>query len=113
MAYKIGFLLSLVFIVQLFVLAGDLMAIQVIYTNLDAVSITAGEIISRKGGITQEVIDLVEEEAQATITAVGDNTPLFGSAFRYRIAKEYDPFLLPSDNLEIAVTRSVVIGYYT
>ena len=112
MAYKMGFLLSLIFIVQLFVLAGDLMAVQVIYTNLDAISVTAGEIISRKGGITQEVIDLVEQEAGATITAVGDNTPLFGSAFRYRIAKEYDPFLLSSDNFEIAVTRSVVIGYY-
>lgn len=113
MAYKIGFLLSLIFVVELFVLAGDLLAIQVIYTNLDAVSVTAGEIISRKGAITQDVIDLVYEQAQATITAVGDNSPMFGSAFRYRIAKDYDPFLLPSDNVEVAVIRSVVIGYYT
>ena len=113
MAYKIGFLLSLIFVVYLFILAGDLMAIQVIYTNLDAVSVTAGEIISRKGGITQDVIDLVSEEADAAIYAVGDNPPLFGAAFRYCIVKDYDPFLLSSDNLEIAVTRSVVIGYYT
>lgn len=113
MAYKVGFLLSLIFIVQIFILAGDLLAVQVIYTNLDAVSITAGNLISRKGGITQEVIDLVEQEAQATITAVGDNKSLIGSYFMYRIARNYDPYMIPKDNLEIAVQRSVVIGYYS
>ena len=52
MAYKIGFILSLIFVVQLFVLMGDIMAIQMIYTNLDAVSVTAGYLISQNGKIT-------------------------------------------------------------
>lgn len=111
MAYKVGFLLSLIFVVQLFIFSGDLLAVQVIYTNLDAVSVTAGNIISRKGGITQDVIDLVYEEAGATITSVGDNTPMFGSIFEYRISKTYDPYLISNDEMEIAVQRSVVIGY--
>lgn len=112
MAYKLGFLLSLIFIVQIFILAGDLLAIQAIYTNLDAVSVTAGQIISVKGGITQEVIALVEREAQATITALGDNAPLFGSEFEYKIARNYSPSILSSGDIEVAIKRSVVIGYY-
>lgn len=112
MAYKLGFLLSLVFIVQLFIMAGDLLAIQAIYTNLDAVSVTAGQIISVKGGITQEVVDLVERESQATITAIGDYAPMFGSPFEYRISRFYDPSIISTRKLEIAVKRSVVIGYY-
>lgn len=112
MAYKIGFLLSLIFIVELFMLAGDLIAMQSIYTNLDAVSVTAGQIISVKGGITQEVIDLVERETQGTITAVGDSSPMFGSSFEYKITKYFDPSILSNKHMEIAVKRSVVIGYY-
>lgn len=112
MAYKLGFLLSLIFIVQLFLLAGDLLAIQAIYTNLDAVSVTAGQIISIKGGITPEVVTLVERETQATITAIGENTPMFGSPFEYKISRYYVPSILTSKQMEIAVKRSVVIGYY-
>lgn len=112
MAYKMGFLLSLVFIVQLFLMAGDLLAVQAIYTNLDAVSMTAGQIISVKGGITPEVVALVERQTQATITAIGDNTPMFGSPFEYKISKMYDPSILSTKEMEIAVRRSVVIGYY-
>jgi len=112
MAYKLGFLLSLIFIVQLFLIAGDLLAVQAIYTNLDAVSVTAGQIISIKGGITTEVVALVERETQGTITAIGDNVPMFGSPFEYKISKTYNPSILSTKEMEIAVKRSVVIGYY-
>lgn len=112
MAYKIGFLLSLIFVVQMFLLVGDLMAVQTIYTNLDAVSISAGYIISQKGTITDEVVRLVENEAKATIVAIGDEAPLFGSLFEYKISYQYDPLYISQNSMEIAVMRSVVIGYY-
>ena len=73
MGSKLGFILSLLFLVQLFAMVGDLMSIQFIYTNLDAVSVTAGYLISTKGQITNEVIELVKNEANATIEQIGDN----------------------------------------
>lgn len=112
MSYKVGFLLSLLFIVQIFVFAADIISAQIIYTNLDAVSVTAGNIISSKGGITNEVRTLVTEQAGATIVALGDETPLFGSIFEYKISKPYSPYFFASQTKEIAVVRSVVIGYY-
>ena len=113
MAYKMGFLLSLIFIVQMFLMVGDLMAIQFVYTNLDAVSVTAGQVISQKGEITEEVVRLVENEAGAYIVPIGDNTPMFGSLYQYKIYKFYKPHYISNEDMEIAVIRSVVIGYYS
>ena len=113
MAYKMGFLLSLIFIVQMFLMIGDLMAIQFIYTNLDAVSVTVGQVISRKGEITDEVIRLVENEAGAYIVPIGDNSSMFGALYQYKIYKNYRPHYISNEDMEIAVIRSVVIGYYS
>lgn len=112
MAYKLGFILSLIFVIELFILAGDLFSAQIIYTNLDAVSITAGNIISSKGGITDELRTYVSDNTGGEITAVGDETPLFGSIYTFKISKNFKPMNpFTSDNV-IQVVRSVVIGYY-
>ena len=102
----------MIFIVQLFVFAADIISVQIIHSNLDAVSVTAGNIISSKGSINKDVITLVENEAGATIEAVGEETPLFGAVFEYKISKMYYPAFFVSKPMEIAVVRSVVIGFY-
>ena len=112
MGYKIGFLLSLLLVVELFVLAGDLLSAQIIYTNLDAVSITAGRIISSKGEITEELKTYVKNETGGEISSVGDQTPLFGSVYTFQISKEFKPMNKITKDSEIRVVRSVIIGYY-
>ena len=112
MAYKIGFILSLIFVVQLFVLMGDIMAIQMIYTNLDAVSVTAGYLISQNGKITTEVVELVKSEAGANIESLNDDPPMLGGLFTFKISKQYDPLIMQEGMMDISIQRSVVIGYY-
>ena len=112
MAYKVGFILSLLLVVELFVLAGDVFTAQVIYTNLDAVSVTAGNVISSKGEITNELRTYVRNQTGGEITAIGDETPLFGSVYTFQISKEFNPMNRFTSKTVIAVTRSVVIGYY-
>lgn len=112
MGYKIGFILSLLLVVELFILAGDVFSSQVIYTNLDAISITAGNIISSKGGITDEVRTFVWNNTGGEITAVGDEAPLFGSIYTFKISKQYKPMNSFAKETEISVVRSVIIGYY-
>ena len=112
MGYKVGFILSLLLVVELFVLAGDVFTAQIIYTNLDAVSITAGNIISTKGEITEELKTYVRNETGGEISAIGDETPLFGSVYTFRISREYKPMNGFTKQSEIAVVRSVIIGYY-
>ena len=111
MAYKVGFILSLLLVIQLFVLAGDIFSAQITYTNLDAVSITAGNIISSKGEISDELKSYVKNLTGGEISAVGDENPMFGSIFTFKIAKEFKPMNKISGTKEISVIRSVVIGY--
>ena len=112
MGSKVGFLLSLLLVVELFVLAGDVFSAQIIYTNLDAVSITAGNVISTKGEITDELRNYVKSETGGEITPVGNDTPMFGSVYTFKISKEFNPMNRFTSKTEIAVVRSVVIGYY-
>ena len=112
MAYKLGLILSMLFLAQLFVFTGDLISIQIIYTNLDAVSVVAGNLISSRGTIDDEIINLVYEQSGGTIEALGDETPLYGAIYEYKISREYTPWVMSNSPMEIAVTRSVVIGYY-
>ena len=112
MGYKIGFILSLLLVVELFVLAGDLFSAQAIYTNLDAISVTAGNIISSKGGITNDLKQYVKDQTGGDITAVGNETPLYGSIYTFKISKEFNPMSRFNSASEISVVRSVVIGYY-
>ena len=112
MGYKLGFLLSLLLVIELFVLATDIFSAQIIYTNLDAISITAGNIISSKGQITSEVVKIVYQETGGSIEPLGDETPLFGSVFTFKIWREFNPMSPFTNNSEISVVRSVIIGYY-
>lgn len=112
MASKVGFILSLLLVIELFVLAGDIFTAQIIYTNLDAVSITAGNIISSKGEITNDLKTYVREQTGGEISAVGNEVPLFGSVYTFKITKEFNPMNRFTSKTEIAVVRSVIIGYY-
>lgn len=112
MGYKVGFILSLLLVIELFVFAGDLFSSQIIFTNLDAASVTAGNIISSKGGITDEVRTFVFNTTGGEIMAVGEEAPLFGSIYTYKISKIYKPMNFFTRESEISVVRCVVIGYY-
>ena len=112
MGYKVGFVLSLLLVVELFVLAGDVFTAQAIYTNLDAISVTAGNIISSKGEITDDLRLYVKDQTGGDITAVGDETPLYGSIYTFKISKTFNPMSKFNSATEISVVRSVVIGYY-
>lgn len=112
MGSKLAFILSLFFVAIIFALLGDVITIQFIYTNLDAVSATAGYIIAKEGRITDEVILLVEKEAGAFIEACDDSLPLYGSVYEFIVYRPYDPLFISDETIKITVTRSVIIGYY-
>ena len=112
MAYKLGMIISMLFLATLFVFTGDLISIQIIYTNLDAVSVVAGNLISIRGGIDQEIVNLVYEQSGGHIEALGDETPMLGAVYEYKISRDFTPWVMSNNPMEISVSRSVVIGYY-
>ena len=113
MAYKAGLILSLLFVAQLFIFAADLISVQMIYTNLDAVSVTAANLISTRGGIDEEITNLVYNQSGGVIEAIGDETPMLGSVYEFKISREYNPWVMSNKPMKITIIRSVVIGYYS
>ena len=112
MGYKLGLIISMIFLAQLFVFTGDLISIQIIYTNLDAISVVAGNLISSRGGLDEEIVNLVYEQSGGHIEALGDETPMWGAVYQYKISREFTPWVMSNNPMDISVTRSVVIGYY-
>ena len=112
MGSKIGLILSFIFVVGIFFFYGDMINIQIIHANLDAVAITAGHLIVESGKITDSISDFVYEQAKATITCRKNCTPRFGDTYIYDVATTYEPIIMSEQPLVINITRSVVIGYY-
>lgn len=112
MAYKLGLLLSMVFVMQLFVFAGDMMSLQAIYTNLDAVSVVAGNLISTRGQIDDEIRYIVASQSGGIITSQATEAPKFGSVYAFEISRDFDPWVISNKPIRVSVKRSVVIGYY-
>jgi hypothetical protein len=110
MAYKLGFLLSLFFVVQVLCYVGDLSAIQAISSLLDATALTAANRIALEGGIKDDVIQFVDEEAAATIIPLS-TTSQVGEIYVFKLTRDYQSLVLSKDPITISVTRSAVIGY--
>lgn len=111
MAYKLGFLLSLFFLVEMMAFAGDLCSLQVLHSLLDACAITAGKKIAIEGAITTEIEAFVESEAKATIVKLTNGSPQIGEILEFKLCRDYDPLILQSSEMTVSVIRSTVIGY--
>jgi hypothetical protein len=111
MASKLGFLLSLFFVVQIMGYAGDLSCLQAIHSELDAVAVAAGELIAEKGSLSQAVKDYVYQAAKASIEAVSPLPPKYGQIYEFRLTRSFQPLILSPNPMTVTVKRAVVIGY--
>ena len=59
MSYKIGLLLSSIFIVIFFAFGVDLLTIQFVFTDLDAKSTSISYLISKRGSLDEEFITYI------------------------------------------------------
>lgn len=112
MGYKFAFMLSLIFVVQIMLLGGDIVNVQAIYGQLDALSMSVNQLIARQGKITTSVEELVASYDAEINCVPGYCMTLFGSTYKYEITKAYTPLIMAKESMTIKVSRAVVIGYY-
>jgi hypothetical protein len=114
MSYKLGLLLSMFFLVQVFPLGGDLASITAIHNQIDAIALTAGYQISLQGSLTQSIVNMVQEEAGARIYYVNEEQRYkhYGETVVFLVSKDYKPFVMSHETMTITVRRSAVIGYF-
>ncbi len=111
MSSKLGLLLSMIFVTLFFAFGLDLIAIQTIYSDLDAKSVAISYKISKYGTVNEEVKNYIEVTYGVNFRCIDNCSPLFGDTVTYIISKDYKPIIIKNEAMTISVKRNAVIGY--
>ena len=110
MSYKLGLLLSLVFLVVVFLFAGDMLCISAVRSDLDSIALTVSYRISMDGKVSEYTKKWVDE-CGATLT-LPYLTPRIGDIYTFEVSRKYQPIIISSEAMTITVKRSTIVGYY-
>ena len=112
MSSKLGLMLSMVFVVMFFLLAGDMMCLSYAYANLDSVSITIGYVIAKSGRVDDEFLSHVEEVYNVKFLTISPSHPSQGDIVDFVIYQNYQPLILSKDEIVVKASRTTILGYY-
>lgn len=111
MAYKLGLMLSLIFVMSVMLLGGDIVAISSLHSSLDALSLVVARSIGKEGRVSSSTYSLVKSH-KANIQYNQASVPAVGEKMTFALYKYYNSFVLSKEKLKITVTRTVIVGYY-
>lgn len=112
MSSKIGLVLSMIFVALFFAFGIDLICVQFIYNDLDAISVAISYRISEYGAINNTFKKSIESTYGVTFYCTSNCNPKFGDVVTYVVSKEYQPVIMDSNTMTISIERSAVIGFY-
>ena len=112
MSYKIGLLLSMIFVALFFVFGADLISLQSAFSTLDAKANNITYIISRNGVIDQNFIDYIETTFKVDFNCEINLAPTFGEKITYEISSKYSPLVISKEEITIVVKRMTIVGFY-
>lgn len=112
MSYKIGLILSTIFVVLFLLLGGDMMCLSAAYSYLDSHSISIGYLIAKNSRVDEEYLSYLEEAYKVTFESVSPSNPSTGDVVQYTIYRLYHPLIMASHDIKLTASRTTVIGYY-
>ena len=112
MSYKLGLVLSMVFVVLFLLLGGDMMCLSAAYSYLDSNSISIGYLIAKNSRVDEEYLSYLEDVYKVTFEAVSPSNPSIGDVVQYTIYRLYHPLIMASHDIKLTASRTTVIGYY-
>ena len=112
MSSKLGLILSMIFVTMFFAFGIDLIAIQFIYSDLDAKATSISYRLSKYGNVDSEITDFIEAHYNVKFECLDNCYPVFGDVVLYRISKDYHPIIIQNDTLTVSIKRSAVMGYH-
>lgn len=113
MSYKIGVILSMVFVALFFAFGVDLISIQFAFSNLDSKSVAISYRISNHGTLDELFIDDIEHEFNVLFDCLTNCNPSFGDIVEYQISTYIKPIVIAKGNYTITIKRTAVIGFYS
>ena len=112
MSYKLGMILSMLFVVAFLLIGGDMICLSYAYSDLDSKSITIGYLIAKSGRVDEEFLSTIEENYQIKFLTISPSNPNYGDVVDFVIYQNYDPLILSNDVMTIKAARTTVVGYY-
>ena len=112
MSYKLGLILSMVFVVLFLLLGGDMMCLSAAYSYLDSHSISIGDLIAKSGRVDDEYISYLEDTYKVQFEKISPTNPSIGDVVEYTIYRYYHPLIMASHDVKLTASRTTVIGYY-
>ena len=112
MSYKIGLILSMVFVALFFLFGADLLTLESTYSVLDAKANNISYIISRTGVIDDSFINYVENTFSVTFECPINESPEFGEKIIYQISTTYQPLVISKQEMIISIKRMTIVGFY-
>lgn len=111
MSFKLGTILSMLFVALFFLFGTDMITLQYAYSDLDAKSTPISYSISRHGGIDNAFIQSIENEYSVNFICLNEEPPLFGDTVDYIISTTYKPIIISKEEMTISIKRKTVIGF--
>jgi len=116
MSHILGTIFGLTTIFMMFVFGVDLVTIQNIYTNLDALSTQANYVISKNGYLTEKTKSVFLSSYNTSIYPIETNTLARsyeeGFIYGYYLEKDYSPIAISKSTINIKIKRFAVINIY-
>lgn len=112
MSYKIGLLLSMVFVVMFLLLGGDMFCLSAAYSTLDSYSISIGYLIAKSGRVDSEYLSYLEGSFNVYFLKVAPEEASQGDVVKFTIYRYYDPLIISTSAIRLTASRTTVIGYY-
>ena len=112
MSYKIGLLLSMIFVALFFLFGADLISLQSAYSSLDAKANNISYIISRNGVIDSDFDYFIETTFHVKFECGTNLNPTFGEQIIYTITTQYNPLVISNEEMTLSITRMTIVGFY-
>ena len=112
MSYKVGLIISMVFVSMCFLFGADLISIQSIYSSLDAKANNISYLISKNGVIDNRFKIQVQETYDVNFVCKNNPSPYIGEEITYTIFTNYQPLIINKRKMIIAITTMTVVGFY-
>lgn len=112
MSYKVGLILSMVFVALFFLFGADLITLESVYSTLDAKANNISYLISRNGVIDNGFIKQIETTFLVHFECPKNDYPSFGDKVVYTISTTFRPLVISKTEMTIAIQRMTIIGFY-
>ena len=111
MASKVSMILSVIFVFQLLLMIGDMVSLQMIQTQMQAMAVYVTHRVALTGQLDEAMIEYVEDQGMQ-LTCLQTCQPQFKDTMVIELSRSYTPLIISDEVIEIKMVRYILVGAY-